>query len=421
MIERKYELTPRDVLFFRDGRPMDADKAQKKDVRYIGHGATWPRPDHLFKGAIHALLRETPNASFGDFPALKVMGPYPVKREKSHPDALYLPRPLDWDMSIGPCTDTDLPLPLEYGFIDRTEGKKNLPAWINIEDFLKYLDPDRKDRGLYYEDEKDDVGNVRKDKKGNPIKTIKFPYSDGNLFGVESRIGTTLDTVTGASKRVKGQHASGQYQGEYLRLQGGVSMWCAIETGKIGMAKNVPDAPELPCTFVMGGQSGIVVRQNTDIDLRAKFPAPRLYDDNTGSVFVRWTLISPALFCETGWLPGWCKDSRRNPPDVKPLGTIMFPDCEGCSLVGACTGKPIVFSGWDPKNEGSAKPTMLAVPQGSVYLFRCNGKADAEALIKRIHLQRQSDYGPQGFGIGVCSIVKPDSVLTTVGQGRDNG
>jgi hypothetical protein len=147
-----------------------------------------------------------------------------------------------------------------------------------------------------------------------------------------------------------------------------------------------------------------VTRHVTDIDLASKLPAPSVALD--GEVFVRWTLIAPALFRETGWLPGWCKDSRKDPTAPKPLGTVMFPGCEGCSLVGACVGKPIHFSGWDPEN--GIKPTVLAVPQGSVYLFKCDDKAGAEALVARLHLQRQSDEGPQGFGIGVCSIVKPD-------------
>ena len=133
MQERRYELKPRDVLFFRDGRPMDADKAQKKDVRYIGHGAVWPRPDHLFHGVIHALLKETPGVTYGDFPSLKVIGPYPVKG-----GTLYLPRPLDWDMLIEPCAGTDLPKPLEYGFIDRVDGKKKAySAGIQIAAMVK--------------------------------------------------------------------------------------------------------------------------------------------------------------------------------------------------------------------------------------------------------------------------------------------
>ena len=371
MQEKRYELKPRDVLFFRDGRPMDADKALKKDVRNIGHGAVWPRPDHLFNGVMHALLKETPNATFGDFPSLKVVGPYPVKD-----GTLYLPRPLDWDMAIERCTDTDLPEPLEYGFIDRKEGKKKYPDWIKDDDYQRYL------RG---------IGSA-------------FPVGC-SLFSAEPRIGTTLDSATGASKRVKGQHASGQYQGEYLRLREDVSMWCSVETGRKGMGSETADAPELPRSFVMGGQGGIVTRRETDVDLAGAFPRPKVTMD--GEAFVRWTLISPALFRQTGWLPGWCKDSRHSPADPKPLGTVMFPGCEGCRLVGACTGKPIAFSGWDMAT--GVKPTVLAVPQGSVYLFRCDGKSSAEALVAKLHLQRQSDFGPQGFGIGVCSIVKPDS------------
>ena len=390
MKSKNYELSPRDVLFFRDGRPMDADKAVK-DVRNIGHGAVWPRPDHLFKGAIHALLKSVSGAQFGDFPSLKVVGPYPAMD-----GVLYLPRPLDWDMSIERCTDTDLPAPLEFGFIDRVEGKKKYPAWIKYEDFARYLR--REDQGLY------DAEEIEVGDNGEKItrKVVKFPYSDGALFGAEARIGTTLDAQTGASRRVNGEHASGQYQGEYLRLQKGVTMWCAVETGKVGLRPDAPDAPELPRAIVLGGQGGVALRRETDIDLAALFPAPQVAAE--GEVYVRWTLIAPALFLQTGWLPGWCRDSRKNPPDPKPLGTVMFPGCDGCRLVGACMGKPVFFSGWDTKT--GVKPTMLAVPQGSAYLFRCDGKAGAEALIARLHLQRQSDFGPQGFGIGLCSIVK---------------
>lgn len=382
MTERKYELKPRDVLFFRDGRPMDADKSKKNDVCNIGHGAVWPRPDHLFNGVMHALLKETPNADYRSFTSLKVAGPYPLKG-----NVLYLPRPLDWDMEVELCDNTDLPEPLEYGFIDRVDGKKKYPAWIKVEDYQKYLRGE--DRGL---------------------SDNAFKYGDGDLFGIENRIGTTLDSYTGAAKRVEGRR-SGQYRGEYLRLQKNVSMWCKIETGKIGMKADAPDAPETPHSFVMGGQGGIVSRRETDIDINAMFPAPKVTDE--GEVFVRWTLISPALFRQTGWMPGWCKDSRKNTADPKPLGTVMFPGCEGCRLVGACAGKPIFFSGWDMKS--GIKPTVLAVPQGSAYLFKCDSKTSAEALIARLHLQRQSDDGPKGFGIGVCTPITP----TAVGRGHD--
>ena len=184
-------------------------------------------------------------------------------------------------------------------------------------------------------------------------------------------------------------------------------MWCAVDTGRSGKENGAPEAPETPRTFVIGGQGGIVTRHDTDINLDKVLQRPEIVED--GEIFVRWTLIAPALFRRTGWLPGWCKDSRNDVAEAerKSLGTVMFPGCEKCKLVGACTGKPVCFSGWD--TETGIKPTMLAVPQGAVYLFKCDDKTSAQALVARLHLQRQSDFGPQGFGVGVCSIVKPDS------------
>ena len=59
-----YELTPRDVLFFRDARPMDVDKSRKDDIFNVGHGANWPRPDQLFSAVIQDLVRD-PSAPGG--------------------------------------------------------------------------------------------------------------------------------------------------------------------------------------------------------------------------------------------------------------------------------------------------------------------------------------------------------------------
>ena len=53
-----YEIKPRDLLFFRDARPMDTDKARLGDVFNVGRGANWPRPDHLFSAVIHDLIRD---------------------------------------------------------------------------------------------------------------------------------------------------------------------------------------------------------------------------------------------------------------------------------------------------------------------------------------------------------------------------
>ncbi|MBP5509338.1 MAG: hypothetical protein J6Z49_00295 [Kiritimatiellae bacterium] len=45
----RLKLIPRDVLFFKDARPMEASDA--------GHGGNWPRPDQFYNAIHHALLR----------------------------------------------------------------------------------------------------------------------------------------------------------------------------------------------------------------------------------------------------------------------------------------------------------------------------------------------------------------------------
>ena len=54
-----YTLTPNDVLFFRDGRPMEAAG---------GHGARWPEPSLIFD-ALHAALHR----AFGENYALQMV------------------------------------------------------------------------------------------------------------------------------------------------------------------------------------------------------------------------------------------------------------------------------------------------------------------------------------------------------------
>lgn len=124
-----YELEARDLLFFRDARPMDVDKARTGDVFNVGHGANWPRPDHLFSAAIHKLIcdSEAPEGAwYGRVPDLRVTGPFPLWGE-----ALYLPLPLDWDMKLVAFDTqvgvTDAPAPLTAGFADRVVEKKAYP------------------------------------------------------------------------------------------------------------------------------------------------------------------------------------------------------------------------------------------------------------------------------------------------------
>lgn len=362
-------LKPRDLLFFRDGRPMDQDKTDG-EYRNVGHGAVWPRPDHLYNAVMHGLLgRDVGECGYGTHGDLRTAGPFPCKA-----GMLYLPRPLDWDMVVEKCVGTDLPSFLKYGFIDREEGKKDYPPWVSLAEFNCY------------------VGGVCP------------PIGKSDLYYTEERTGNTLDAATGASKRVAGKRP-GLYVAEYLRLAQDVVMWCEIDGGKA--------AAQLPTEFVMGGQGGIVVEvpavwegddvqqqgHGSHLSLGTLLDAPEVTEETR---FVRWTLLTPAYWPETGWLPSWCKDSRKaSDAEQCPDGEVMFPDCEGVKLVGACTGKPQYFSGWDTSD--GIKPTRLVVPSGSTYLFECPDVEKAKALVARLQLKAMSQLNNQGFGLGVCS------------------
>lgn len=389
-----YRITPRDLLFFRDGRPLDLNK-QDENHRNIGHGAYWPRPDHLYNAVMHALIGSrtaSERAAYGQFGGLQVAGPFPMKAFPGKGETLYLPRPLDWNCLLEdlPGGKTDAPSFLRHGILDRVEGKKDYPAWITLDDYKAYL--------------KDDLAS-------ESLKGRKL--SKETLFHVESRIGNTLDPVTGASKRVADQRRSGQYEAQYLRLEKDVTMWAAAYPGR--------DGAVVPPLFVMGGQ-GFLVECDCDGNLpslKEELRKPSL-PVGEGPFFVRWTLITPALFAQTGWVPGWVDAEQGGKVRLKerelpregdePRASwkarqAEVPEIADAYLDAACVGKPVVFSGYDSVD--GVKPTRLAVPAGSCYVFRCETRAAAEALIGLLHLTRKSDFGSQGFGLGVCSFVNP--------------
>lgn len=401
-----YELDARDLLFFRDARPMDADKARTDDVFNVGHGANWPRPDHLFSAVIHELIRDPDapeGAWYGKVPDLRVTGPFP-----SLDGTLYLPTPLDWDMRLvafdAALGATDAPAPLSAGFADRVVEKKAYPKWISEADYVRYLTGD--------------VG------KGKGLQEPDLPKDDdGLLFRREPRLGTTLDAATGASKRVAGRTESGQYAAEYLRFGKGVRMACEIETAR--------DA-ELDGRWLrFGGQGGLVRCAKAARTLGERLSA---LPQGTPSRFVRWTLLTPALFAK-GWYPNWLEETdggartgkvmlpaekvlRRPGESRAAYRARMKAECrpfETAHLVAACVGKAVAFSGYD--SLAREKPTELAVPAGSCYVFECATAEEAAKLAAALGLKPLSDLGEKGFGLGVCSYVAAPEKFTAESNG----
>lgn len=388
-----YTLTPRDLLFFRDARPSDNCKADKKTTFVVGHGANWPRPDHLYNAIIHALIGD-PEAnaerkeSYGDIHDLNVQGPFPERDGQ-----LYLPRPLDWGMGLCrmPSGETDLPAPLTCAFLDRKEGKKDYPAWISQDDYAAYL------RG-------------KEPAHEEPTRRERKP-----LFFTEHRLGTTLDDATGASKRMEGPR-SGQYSAEYLALANDVTM--RADLCRVGDAA----APIASGQSVrLGGQGGTA----TVTAIPGPILLERLADllpQGTPTRFVRWTLLTPALFT-TGWRPSWVAENGRVmlpvsaaeaavPPrapgekraDYRKRVAAAVPTFATAKLIGACLNRePIAFSGWD--SIAGATPTHLAVPPGTAYVFECGSLDEAEQLRAQLNLRNRSDLGEKGFGLGLASFI----------------
>jgi CRISPR type III-B/RAMP module-associated protein Cmr3 len=403
-----YTLKPRDLIFMRDARPMEASDA--------GLGANWPRPDQLWHALFSAFLRQWPehqqwehrhhvreneSASMSHrFGALKTIGPFPLN---SRTGELFLPCPLDLcaddDGSLSPMRlveggGTNLPAPLTKAFQSVRLGKNQPPAWICKADYDKYL------RGESF----------------NPAKV--------DLFDIERNIGIAIDPTTHATIKNK------LYQAEYLRLRDNVRFAfeaeCPIIVGNIQkpidtMAKFL----ETKESIVIGGQQGVAHLEKTGDSL--KLPGSTAHGN---SQLLRWTLLTPAFYPAIhensqkgilahsgGWLPNWIHAETgqvmlpREKP-VRPPGvnreqwrrSLLGAPKIDARLVAARVGKPLIFSGWDLST--GPKPTGMTVPPGSCYLFDCKDKADLLALNKALtHQTRSTLFGEKGYGVGVCSQI----------------
>ncbi len=387
------ELKPRDLLFLRDARPMEASDA--------GLGANWPRPDQLYhallgafhlrwptrqswEGEEHTRRDEREDIAFR-FGALKTVGPFPKKDEK-----MFFPRPLDLGMKLVECEGTDLPAPLKYAFLPVVKGKASLPQWVSQSTYESYL---------------------------NGETAFDLKEKDSDLYGVDRNIGIGMDPSTGTTKD------GALYQAEYLRLKEDVALVCEASCGmKLKRENRILDAYDPEQTghesveqVVLGGQQGMCSLSISDGEL----PLPKRSGKTAPTRFVRWTLLTPAVF-NAGWKPGWLDAAARV---MLPRGNSTIERLPGerrdewrrrknaavgfdARLVAARVEKPVAFSGWD--QTFGPKPTTLAVPAGSCYVFECRDETEATALAVALESAPRSDLlGSNGFGIGISSFLNP--------------
>ena len=413
---KSFILQPRDLLFFRDARPMSGSSE--------GAGATWPLPSVLHSALLSAFHERWPDGTEWEsghkhfapreqtkfdkgvnttmrFGGLHTIGPFPrlhgngrkTASENALPSGIYLPTPADVVpqgimQPVAPLGDHNLPAPLRYAVASSVPpSKENVYPWLSADAFRRYL-----------------AGDVV---SGDTV-------SADALYVCEARPGVGIDPETHANRQ------SVFYQAEYLRLRPDVSLTflAQAEAKKYGESSGVDlfeqffaDGDMQP--LILGGQRGLATLREGAFADELDFPAP-----SESNRKIKWVLLTPALF-NNGWRPDWVDEEGR--VKLKEL-----PDRAGyptrkawreaaknappiaARLVAARMPKALAVSGWklrvkDGTRPGGPKPTRLLVPAGAVYYFECQDEAAAASLVRQLHGKVKSQrLGEQGFGFGVC-------------------
>lgn len=439
-------LHPTDVLFFRDGRPMEGALA--------GNGAAWPLPnvtDAAFHAALHrsgleghkhdqrhnAERHGKDNRRYG---SLVTAGPFPV-RVVAEAQAWYFPRPLDLvEASLQPAllpvrsfdpAHSSLPDPLEYAVANSLPPSKDNAAktWLHRDAYQRYID-------------------------GAQPKLAKDEALDDSAFGgAESAVGIAIDPKSGSTGQ--GEAEGAIYSARYLRLRDDWRLGVFAKTDEKDPESSrrsdlVLDLFQQPQHILVGGQQRLCSATRCDM---AHLPLPIGKSDGFSSHgegagqrwLVKWILLSPAIWPEIpgvskdgrpmvphcgGWLPNWVRQSdgqvmlrsgdrekrRYNGKHSRGFAQDAGIDAR---LVAAIVPKPIPVTGWALANDvdraqGGAKSLHHAVPAGAVYYFEASSSDAARDLSVALNWhganttpttifnRRSTLMGEKGFGLGVC-------------------
>lgn len=450
-------LQPTDVLFFKDGRPMEGSSS--------GHGAAWPLP-HILDSAIHHALRR---ASFQDvkphshtvkrngkelnknrekhgrqFGSLQSAGPFPI-RSNATDKQWFFPRPADAQSACSVVTHRPLAaLPanatsslhpkLKTIVNTLPPSKDKASPWLSADAWKAYLD-------------------------GAPAPDKKHYLEDCAIFAAEHNIGIAIDAETGTAAE------SLIYSASYLRLQTNFSIGIITSCLDKGEGGETADIDLVEKTFLNSGHENHILaggQQRTCTVLRQNAKALPLplgktkgFIEHDGKYLVKWVLLTPAIYphlkaCPEkaipehpgGWLPSWIhpknlqvqlKDPEAPRParergearaDYRRRLHNQLENSVNAQLVAALISKPIPVTGWaltDTHDEdgtltttGGAKSTHLAVPAGSVYYFATKSPEDACKLAAALNWhgtdttpttirnRRSNLMGEKGYGLGVC-------------------
>ncbi|MGP8201647.1 MAG: type III-B CRISPR module-associated Cmr3 family protein [Limisphaerales bacterium] len=446
---KPYTLTPLDVLFFRDGRPIETGG---------GHGARWPEPSVIFDALHAALWRAFPdkqawehrhdfgrsshrprNGDTQRFGSLKTAGIFPIL-----PDDRWL-FPVPQDVVSTTDNDTNWLLCLQPVNGSHT----NFPAqWINYAP-ASHATPTKEEPAPWW------TRDAWQAYLAGQRPAVSGCFANEELFDAEwtTGIGIDAETQTQDGERI--------YSAQYLRLREGVSAGfvASLPMKQNGRSEDVKECIEslLPdnCTIIVGGQQRTCQVRSATLPLAQTLPVA----SSVKGTRIKWVLLTPAIFPRIkedakkaipahpgGWLPNWVDpatgrvklklragDVRRRWNEAKQR-TVREANEEtdiAASLVAARIPKAIPVVGWterlhlladeksrwirtEGENAHGPRPTHLAVPAGAVYYFEADSDVEASNLAAALNWhgcepnpttiknRRSTLLGEKGFGLGVC-------------------
>lgn len=409
-------LQPTDVLFFKDGRPMEGSAS--------GHGAAWPLP-HVLDAALHHALRRAQLADLHQhrlsrngqtladdreelgrtLGSLQTAGPFPVTITDDGTETWHFPRPLDLQ---GPGTEiTHRPFlgqhalhagssnPLHPVINTLPPSKEKAKPWLSLPELEQSL----------HHGPSPEAGR-----------------SDADLLASENTIGIGINPETLATRK------GAFYSASYLRLKPHTRLGLLThrhdKKGGDLIEKAFANSGRETRVLVGGQQrSGTLIRTTPAIlplpfGHREGFPTALMPGPNGPEEkhLVRWILLTPAIYPEIpgkpaegipphpgGSLPTWIDPETmelrlRTRPARQPGQSrqawrkeVANAPFIAAKLVAALTGKPQPVTGWaataiDGNTQetsaslAGARSTHLAVPAGSVYYFACDTAQAAQAL-----------------------------------------
>ena len=444
---------PADVLFFKDGRPMEGSSS--------GHGAAWPNP-HVLNAALHAALWRS-KEDFANlhphrpgrsgsvhsddrfdkgrfFGSLVSAGPFPI----SQSGTWLFPRPADAQAAASHLTTL---LPFKPAVNARSSLHQALNPVVNT------LPPSKAKAEPWWDREAFDayLHNSR-----TSLSEGHY-YEDASIHSAEPTVGIGTDPETDT------QDGDRIYSSSYLRLKPdcklGIIASCIDKMGGDLIKRLFPNNGART-TILVGGQQrcGSVERKEVR---HIPLPVGKSGDfsiSNSGNHLVKWILLTPAIWPAMpvgvskrgtirnshtgGWLPSWIDaatlqvllqtvspEERRRRRSLnyaqKGYATDENASAIQARLVAAIVPKPQIITGWSladynefgDATSGGAKSTHLAVPAGSIYYFECDSAAAAATLANALNWhgtspgtdiqnRRSTLMGEKGFGIGVCGTWK---------------